>query len=73
MKGKRERNLRRKREKVAPEKFGPGEKNLSKIDIKELFSDVMNILNKFIINNINILLYFRQLLMELLEKWYLKI
>jgi hypothetical protein len=43
MKGKRERNIRRRREKIIPEKFGPGEKNLSKIDIKELFSDVNTI------------------------------
>jgi hypothetical protein len=29
-----------KREKPIPEKFGPAEKALAKIDIKELFSDV---------------------------------
>jgi len=46
MKGKRERTFRRRREKVIPEKFGPGEKNLSKIDIKELFSDVYIILKQ---------------------------
>lgn len=40
LKGKKDKIQRRKKEKPIPEKFGPGEKSLAKINIKELFSDV---------------------------------
>jgi len=40
LKGKKDRIIIPKPDRINGEKFGPGEKILSKIDIKELFSDV---------------------------------
>ncbi len=41
LKGKKESKGSKKKPKVKPEKMGPGEKPLSKIDNKELFADVI--------------------------------
>ena len=40
IKGKKEPKVSKKKPKTKPEKFGPGEKPLGKIDNKELFADV---------------------------------
>lgn len=40
IKGKKEPKVSKKKPKVKPEKLGPGEKPLAKIDNKELFADV---------------------------------
>lgn len=40
IKGKKEPKASKKKPKVKPEKLGPGEKPLAKIDNKELFADV---------------------------------